>query len=422
MSMNVFRTLLLRALALVSAAACAFTMGGMLVSFELFPFGMIYRSDLALDAIALMKERQRVVVRQTITPNKIVKEVVIDEEPNRKAYTAVSVVGTSSVFLVNNKGERVYGWTSNGCMCEYWSDFYIYPNGDLLFSAVRTYMTPYGVALFKLDKDSNIKWKYDKPVHHHFSVSKNGYIYGVYHEMVSSADYPAFDVIDPYLLEDFLFVLNKNGQEVKSFSLIKALSKSPYSFMLMRVHGWDTLHASSAEVLDESMSRHFPMFKPGQVLVTLRNLDAIGVVDVDTEEFVWLHHGKMTAPQHAVFSKRGEIWVLDNSEQSDTSKLVTVHPATGKEKLIMHGTPDDMRQGAEYGSIEFLPNGRLVIADSRRARVQEVDPNNYSVFWEFVMRSDDRSVPKLRGIYSAHRYMADYFRGGFADELFQKDK
>ena len=87
----------------------------------------------------------------------------------------------------------------------------MYPNGDLLVVYEAVGDTPYGYGIVKLDKNSNILWRYFGRAHHDIDVGPDGRIYALTHDIV---DFPAdFGRLATPRLEDNLVVLSPDGEE-----------------------------------------------------------------------------------------------------------------------------------------------------------------------------------------------------------------
>src|SRR3546814_1398300 len=57
------------------------------------------------------------------------------------------------------------------------------PNGDLIVQFETYGDTPWGYGIARLDKDSNVVWRYLGRSHHDFDIAEDGRIYTLTHEM-----------------------------------------------------------------------------------------------------------------------------------------------------------------------------------------------------------------------------------------------
>ena len=116
-------------------------------------------------------------------------------------YTAAAHASTenTTAFLLNMRGDVVHTWAIpfsrlwpnpphiHGSVNDLMVSFvgcHLLPNGDLLavFHGLQNAGKGYGLA--KLDKDSNVLWKYAANIHHDVDVAEDGTIYAIQHELV----------------------------------------------------------------------------------------------------------------------------------------------------------------------------------------------------------------------------------------------
>jgi hypothetical protein len=182
----------------------------------------------------------------------------------------------------------------------HWFRCHLYPNGDLLAVYQSDSDTPCGYGLVKLNKESQLLWAYANSVHHDIDVDEDGTIYTLAHRIVTKP--PAgLEFLDPPYLTDSLVVLSKDGQELQNIPIAEAFANSPYALTLTAARKsdaarWseretDVLHANGVRVLNRTLAAKFPLFKPGQVLLSARALDTIAVLDRDTRRVVWAARG-----------------------------------------------------------------------------------------------------------------------------------
>ncbi len=125
----------------------------------------------------------------------------------------------------------------------FWRRAYLYPNGDVL--AIFE-----GLGLVKLDRDSNLLWKYDGFCHHDMAVRQDGTILVLERE---PRIVPWIDPVSP-VLEDFVTTLSPSGEMLKRVSLLDAFANSDYSSMLKRIERpGDVFHTNTLELLDSTL-------------------------------------------------------------------------------------------------------------------------------------------------------------------------
>jgi hypothetical protein len=293
---------------------------------------------------------------------------------------------------------------------------HLYPNGDLLavFHGLEQLTAGYG--LVKLDRNSNVLWKYAEHVHHDMDVGPDGTIYAVKHDRVEKMP-PGLENIHTPSLVDSLVVLSAEGKELRPpLSILEAFRDSPYAPILSAVEKRDVknlppglnvqqfiarqedvLHANSVQVLTPKLARKFPQFKEGQVLTSLRHLDAIAVLDLDRRAVVWAARGPWQAQHDAQFLDNGHLLLFDNIGLPRRSRVLEYDPQTQAFPWSYAGENGHPFYTSERGMSQRLPNGNTLIVHSEGNEIFEVTPAR-EVVWSC-------STPSF--VCTGRRYSAD---------------
>lgn len=144
----------------------------------------------------------------------------------------------------------------------------------------------------------------------------------------------------------------------------------------------DPFHPNDVDVLDPRMAPAFPMFRAGDLLVSLRALNMVAVIDPETGQVRWSRIGPWHRQHDPDFLPDGTISVLNNNMGVGASQIVTVDPRTDAVRVVFDGE----RHGDFYtwrrGRHQVLPNGNMIIAESEKGRVIEVDSRGDTV-WRY---------------------------------------
>ena len=282
----------------------------------------------------------------------------------------------------------------------YWRKAMVYPNGDLLAVYVASGDSPWGYGLVRIDKDSNLVWKYLGQTHHDVDLGEDGRIYALTHE-IRHNEYQDFPQLAVPRIDDFVVVLSPDGEELQKVSLADALINSPYARLLTRVVWYtkgDYLHTNGIDVVEPDDAAALPLapfVKAGQVLLSFREIDTLALLDLEQERIVWAVRGPWLAQHDPDILEDGNILLFDNlgrfldADGSDAeggggrSRIIEFDPSTTEIVWQYAGTPEDPFDSDVRASQERLANGDTLITEETGGRILEVTPEG-EIVWEFV--------------------------------------
>ena len=289
-----------------------------------------------------------------------------------------------------------------------WADVELYPNGDLLVVYHGEDQTPYGYGLAKIDKDSKLIWSYLGHVHHDVSIGEDGRIY-VVTQRIRTEPAAALPELTVPMIEDLVVVLSPSGEELEKVSVVDALARSPYRSVLDRFQPnskGDHLHANDVDPVGKATAAALPFAKEGQVLVSLRNLDALALIDLDLGEVVWLSQGSWRRQHDPDFVDGGRVLLFDNLGDlaaGGHSRVLELDPAT-QAITWQYQTHDGEMLFSPWGANQQrLPNGNVLITETVRGRLLEVTRAG-EVVWEYFNPARDRQPEFSAVILKAQRY------------------
>ena len=271
----------------------------------------------------------------------------------------------------------------------YWRRVHLYPNGDILAIYESPDLTPYGLGLAKLDKNSNVVWKVAGGFHHDLTVGPDGRIYVLFQEISDKPymDRAAFKT--PYLSEG-VAVLDRNGKLVRKVHLLDAVAGSDRfpllnTLFLQSLEG-DFIHMNTVQYIDAALANRFPFAKPGQLLVSMREMNTIAILDIRTEQIVWSMAGLFHHQHEPQFLPNGNVLVFDNlghrGAGEGATRILEFDPLTQALVWKYTGTVEDPLESPFYGSQQRFPNGNTMIVEAMNGRVLEVTPDK-DVVWQY---------------------------------------
>jgi hypothetical protein len=333
---------------------------------------------------------------------------VYDPKQAQNGYTLYTSGHDNKAFLITMDGTVVREWympysrvwDASSAVKKPLPDTHIYfrkaklyPNGDLLVVYDGVDDTPHGYGLVKLNRHSEIIWKYLQHVHHDVDVAPDGTIYALTHEIRNNT-YPNHPHLKPPRIDDFLVqIAADDGTELRKISLLDSLIQSRYRRILNQLPGYlnqtgDYLHTNAVNYIDAATATHFEFATAGQILLSMREPGLIAVLDPDTEKVVWAIRGPWVAQHDPDLLPNGHMLLFDNqgrydSEGQDKSRVIEFDPHTYK--IVWEYTGDGKKplHSTLRSAQERLPNGNTLITESEGGRLIEVTPNG-EIVWEYV--------------------------------------
>ncbi len=297
--------------------------------------------------------------------------------------------------LVDMQGNFVHTWWTEKSHGK-WFLTRLCEEGDLLVS-IKERM------LMKVGWDSEVKWARPMRSHHDMTITLDKKIYAL-----SRKDDIVFAWGVPVpVLSDYILVLSPDGEILREVSLGKALQDhipaqqiaDIYAWMLNPVNLWqairnkfdgraifaadtlcDLFHNNTLTLIERDVPN---LCKKGHILISARNLDLIGIFDVEREQLIW-HWGKgqLQRPHHPTLLDNGNILIFDNGTYRQYTKLVELDPFS--KKIVWEYTSDPPESFfCHYaGAAQRLSNGHTLVTDSAHGRVFEINRAGEMV-WEF---------------------------------------
>ena len=430
---------------LISGALLLFT-GGMGVGhYEVFPFPLL---KFAKDSVDQVIEDRRTILR--VRPDQLLRPVRYEGRGvtrNLPGRAEPGLTFISSVFGESNEMRLV---RLDGSVVHRWpvKFFSIFPNPNHIEPPERIPKTEWntelhggvllpdgsvvfnfeGAGMAKLDKCGVVQWALPRMTHHSLERAQGGGFWAGSHRYVSDpAILPPFRV--PFL-EDTVLRVSDEGHVMQEISVPGLFLKNGLSALLL-IHAQmpqiapsvgdrlgleipyrDLTHLNDIEELSGETAVAFPQFAPGDLLISVRELNTIMVFSPVTEQVKWHQTGPWIAQHDPDFQKNGRLTVFSNNNDGTPagsslggSTVVEVDPVTGAARTLYGGSPGQMVYSNIRGKHQKLANGNLLITESEAGRLLEVDGNG-EIVWEYVNRYDDKDVAV---IFEGSRYPEHYF-------------
>jgi hypothetical protein len=175
--------------------------------------------------------------------------------------------------------------------------------------------------------------------------------------------------------------------------MLDAIHRQPDTFPLepaqpsgRAVRPWiDLFHSNSLEwIRHEHLFSKDSLYGPDKILVSIRHQDRVVIYDWQEAEFTWSWgQGEISGPHDAHMLENGHILLFDNGLSRNWSRAVELDPLSRQIVWTYEGSPRQSFYSASKGSVQRLPNGNTLLAESDRGRAIEVNPDGETV-WEFI--------------------------------------
>jgi len=290
-----------------------------------------------------------------------------------------------SALLMDMDGTVLHEWTYSyerafpgaepcpGDLCDSWRKTTLLPNGDLI--AIFE-----GAGIIRVDRESELIWARDLAAHHDQEVLSDGRILVLTREpRLIPEIHETF-----FTLEDFISVLDEHGAELERHSIYDAILRSPWTDILPEpsTSAGDLLHTNTLHRLDGSIEERVPAFRAGNLLISLNKRGALAVWDADTRALSWIYRGPRHGQHDPQILPNGNLLYFDNRRGEAASRIVELDPATEEIVWTYEGSEAAPFYSATCGTVQRLPNGNTLIAESDRGRAFEVDSDR-RIVWEF---------------------------------------
>lgn len=255
----------------------------------------------------------------------------------------------------------------------FWRRAYLFPNGDVLGIFE-------GIGLFKVDRNSTVLWSLANEAHHDADILPDGKIVVLTRK---AHLLPRIHAEEP-ILEDFITVLDAEGNRLDQVSMIECFENSTYQVRDLHEGelSGDIFHTNGLEVLRPSERYPVPWMRQGLILVSIRNLSMVGVVDFSQKKLVKAFTGDFLLQHDPRALPNGNILIFDNHGRPNASRVLEIDPRTLQPVWQYEGSALRPFFSDTCGTAERLPGGNTLITETDNGRAFEVDQDG-EIVWEF---------------------------------------
>ena len=343
--------------------------------------------------------------------------------------------GVFGLYLVNGEGEIEHRWSipesvyraalphgEDGMRDDFkWTDgSHLYPNGDVVFT-----LDYYGVV--RMDRCSAPQWVLPGEYHHALFVDHDGDIWTPYREIINDP-MPEYPWIEPPFGLEGAARISPDGVLQEVFYLPEAaVGGADFEGLIAqgrqsepRTVDPDITHLNDVEIIGADFAAANPQFNVGDIIVSMRTLDAVAVIDRETGKFKFSLAGMMLRQHDPDALPNGNLLIFDNRMEKGQhnaltyipegqwfggSRIFEINPRTQEIVWTYEGDEENPFFTSIQGKHESLDNGNVLIVETEGGRVFEVERATGDIVWQFNNLIGERNGSPVYGrVLSALRY------------------
>jgi len=292
-------------------------------------------------------------------------------------------------------------------------------NGDLVFNYENQ-------GLVRLDVCGGVVWRLPYLTHHSIYLDPDsGHLWvsgKIFHEK-PAAHLPNHR---PPFAEETAIEVSPEGKILTEISLLQVLSKNGLEGLTMMSEfnevikhdvttTGDTLHLNDVEVFPS----HLPAghFRPGDIMVSLRNIHSVIVFDPKSYNLRFIKTGAFVGQHDPDFVDGNTISVFDNHLTYEPgvpqqSRIMMFNASEGTSEVYYQGTESQPFYTFIMGKKQWLQNGNLLMTESTKGRAFEIDRDG-EIVWQYLNLVEDG---KLAGLISEAQRLPSTFDRSFFDK------
>jgi hypothetical protein len=264
----------------------------------------------------------------------------------------------------------------------------ITPSGDLLYAAP---------SIKKVTWCGEKKWQHKKGTHHSIELDPDGNAWTWHNKDLIKVSINNGKILRTVGLKDLEKANTDLGIFDQRWSMDWDIKKDPQKLRPKVGLMDDPYHHNDIDPLPARLADVYPMFKTGDLLVSLRNLNVVMVVDPETLKVKWFDQGHLQRQHDPDWSPHGWISVYDNRPFEKNSQITLLTPGQMGERIAVDGADINWHEPSRGNHQEINWDGRttFLIVDDRDGRLIHVDEDGNRIF-EFQNLLDEDTSLNIR--------------------------
>jgi len=324
-------------------------------------------------------------------------------------YTLFSPIHGQATYLLGRRGEVVHQWQHPITTGPYG---YLLENGNLLWAGRLPegpqHMGGRGGLLREYDWNGKVVWEHRHVGQHHdFRRLPNGNTIFLGWEIVPPeiakrvpGGLPGTSHPDGCMYGDFIHEVTPAGKVVWEWHACRGLEVENYPI------------APSQNRSEFAHANAIAPFPGGDILISFRHLNTIGVIDRQSGKMKWEHRDDSWGTQHDCEPlPNGNIMLFANGcniTPTPFSRVIEFDPRMRKTVWEYRGRPSYTFFSPHISGAQRLWTGNTLICEGQWGRVFEVTHGG-DIVWEYVspFMGPDRNGDPSNEVFRAYRYAMD---------------
>lgn len=265
-------------------------------------------------------------------------------------------------------------------------------DGSLIASFQGRNMYPYATGIARISSDGKVMWKHVDNASHWPEITPDGTILSPVQVRRRLNNFRGLAI--PVRCEDEVFdeairYYSPDGKPLRTIMLMDVLLKSDYPGLLYGIRDHcDPIHINSIEWMTAEIAEKIPGTEEGDLLVSLREPNAIVILDPMKQMVKRIVIGRTAAQHSAHFLPDGTVIALDNLgglKKNGGSRIVRINMNDGSSKTIVPSSQNKELLPFftfDAGHVTVSPDGnRLMISLKDQSRAVEVDIASGKPLW-----------------------------------------
>ena len=348
-----------------------------------------------------------------------------------------SLPGGTQIRLVDMDGREVHRWDID--FFELWPDpshlhkqqvpwtrFNYHTQGVELLEDGSVVFNIGGKGTAKLDKCGELQLTVNRRTHHSVTRTEDGGFWIPAHRRIA-------DIPREYLFrgqtrgelirgsgtrfngyDNLVLRVDPDGKVIREFSVLGSMIDAGFESVLYDttlMKPSDPTHVNDIEVVTAALAAKIDGVKAGDILVSLRQSHMLLVMDQHDGTIKWSYRGPWIRQHDPDILADGTVLVFNNGSEEFNfnrprgSNLVLFDPADESWEIVYPQPGKRLFYTDIMGEQQVLPNGNILVTESRRGRVFEITPDGRLV-WDFVLPYDDTHASLVA---IAKRFPVEYF-------------